>query len=748
MRPQIVTNPRRRGAVGLALSLLVLTWLSGPATGQTKAAFLAFIRGRMHLEKKSYDRAAVEFRKAIAISPTFAAARNNLGVCLYKRGQFDAALKEFEQVIASGTPHAAGGALNAGAALVGKGELDGALAKSQAAQTAKADYAEAFFNIGWVQDERGEFSKAVSAYRSALSIRPRYVKAKIALGVALAKDKQFDDALETLEKVQKDLTVPLADRAMAAANFKVARIHAAMANPSPQDKATGVRPGSVSLRWGAKLRKAHPLPSVTFKVRFAPAGVALASQSARSAIGNNYRFSSTLSPGQKYAWQLVARTPGGQEAFGEVWTFTCQGQGTPVVPTPPPVGATRAPVVVKLPRVVTPEDTPAPVTLRGSDPDGGPISFRVTNAPSHGTLTGAPPQLTYRPRADFSGLDSFTYVVVAGRSTSAPGTVDIVVTPVDDPPRATAMQVQLKENASARIVLAGTDPDSANLTFQIVRQPARGRLTGTPPAMTYVPHHGAHGEDVFTFLVRDATTASPPAEVRIRIAPQNDPPVAKGGAIRVCQDASARIDLLGTDPDGDSLTYRILEKPPQGELTGDPPSMTYEPGRCSPGDYHLTYVVSDGTVDSEPATIRITVGAYYREHRLTFWLMVIAGGIWCGILTAWMMMRGRRRTAWAAAGVGAGLLLLAVLLLSRTSLIRGLLLMVLFALIGMTVSGFLRHPQTPKKPPRKRSHGTLAQPIPNSRPCHCPGCGATFAVLNSIRNVTFPCPACGIILEV
>ena len=61
------------------------------------------------------------------------------------------------------------------------------------------------------------------------------------------------------------------------------------------------------------------------------------------------------------------------------------------------------------------------------------------------------------------------------------------------------------------------DVDGDPLTFEVVGAPEHGRLTGTPPLVTYTP--GAHftGEDAFSFTVSDGGLTSEPAVVRVTV---------------------------------------------------------------------------------------------------------------------------------------------------------------------------------------------------------------------------------------
>jgi MYXO-CTERM domain-containing protein len=83
----------------------------------------------------------------------------------------------------------------------------------------------------------------------------------------------------------------------------------------------------------------------------------------------------------------------------------------------------------------TQEGAALPVTLSGADLEGDPLSYRVVSEPSHGTLSGAPPALTYAPAPGYSGDDAFDFVANDGVEDSAPATVRVVVRarPPDEP---------------------------------------------------------------------------------------------------------------------------------------------------------------------------------------------------------------------------------------------------------------------------------------------------------------------------
>jgi len=132
-------------------------------------------------------------------------------------------------------------------------------------------------------------------------------------------------------------------------------------------------------------------------------------------------------------------------------------------------------------------------------------------------LSGAPPNVTYTPAANYNGPDSFTFRVWDGAAFSNTATVSITVTPVNDPPVANPQSVSTPQNTQLAVTLTGSDVDGDPLSFAIGTPPAHGALTGTPPDVTYTPAIGYVGPDSFTFTVNDGTATSAPATVSITV---------------------------------------------------------------------------------------------------------------------------------------------------------------------------------------------------------------------------------------
>lgn len=257
----------------------------------------------------------------------------------------------------------------------------------------------------------------------------------------------------------------------------------------------------------------------------------------------------------------------------------------------------------------TAEDAPLPLELTGADADGDSLSFIIIQPPTHGTLSGIAPNLTYTPSGDFNGSDSFTFRSFDGIDVSELATVSIDVLPVNDPPLANDLNLAVNEDASLGITLTGTDVDGDWLTYVIVTPPANGSLTGTGANRTYLPSRDFNGRDSFTFRVHDGSLGSSLATVSIEVLPVNDAPVAIGRSLEVFQGNTLPIELFGSDVDGDSLSYSIVTGPSRGTISGTGAFRTYVPSASFVGTDSFTFRVNDGTLDSSLATVTIQVKA-------------------------------------------------------------------------------------------------------------------------------------------
>jgi autotransporter-associated beta strand protein len=263
--------------------------------------------------------------------------------------------------------------------------------------------------------------------------------------------------------------------------------------------------------------------------------------------------------------------------------------------------------------VGTAEDIALPITLTATDGESNPLTYVLITPPAKGTLSGSPPNLTYTPAANSNGADSFTFKANDGLLDSAPATVSIAVTPVNDAPVAASQDVTTAEDATLPVTLTGTDVENSALTYTIVALPTNGTLSGTAPNVTFTPSGNYSGSSSFTFTVNDGTIDSAVATVSITVTEAIDPPVfitspiVAGGVSEGISYTGQTLAGSATDADpGDTLTYSKVSGPAwlvvaaDGTLSGTPPSGSAELN---------SFVVraTDSASASADATLEITV---------------------------------------------------------------------------------------------------------------------------------------------
>jgi hypothetical protein len=86
-----------------------------------------------------------------------------------------------------------------------------------------------------------------------------------------------------------------------------------------------------------------------------------------------------------------------------------------------------------------------------------------------------------------------------------------------------------------------------------------------------------------------------------------DAPVALDQSVETDEDVPVAIALAATDADDDPLEYTLLSVPTNGSLSGDLPDLIYTPDPDYNGSDSFSFQASDGSLNSNVATVTITV---------------------------------------------------------------------------------------------------------------------------------------------
>jgi Big-like domain-containing protein len=296
------------------------------------------------------------------------------------------------------------------------------------------------------------------------------------------------------------------------------------------------------------------------------------------------------------------------------------------------------------------------ITLTGTDEKGAEfLTFAITKQPAHGTLTGAPPEVTYTPNPGYLGPDHFVFKTSDGEGVSNSAGIGITVVPLGQPPAVTTSAgcTDYTEQAPAVVVdgqIAVSDPDDTVLDSAVVRITSGLQggdnllftdqngisssfdenagvltLTGTASVAAYQTalstvryRNTSSGNTTATkdiqFTVNDAGNDSAPAvkQVCVTGGGANNRPVgetSEGGLSYTENDGPIPVDgsFVVGDPDSTTLSGATVKFVPlvtqdvdeDGEPVGPPTStVTFAPGEDVLGfvdQNGITGVYDDGT---------------------------------------------------------------------------------------------------------------------------------------------------------
>jgi VCBS repeat-containing protein len=262
------------------------------------------------------------------------------------------------------------------------------------------------------------------------------------------------------------------------------------------------------------------------------------------------------------------------------------------------------------------------VLVNDTDADGDMLSASLVAPPANGTVTlNADGSFSYTPNANFTGVDTFTYVANDGGLDGEVTSVTIEVAPVVDAPISAADAYSVDEDgvltvdALGGVLVNDTDADGDMLSASLVAPPANGTVTlNADGSFSYTPNANFTGVDTFTYVANDGGLDGEVTSVTIEVAPVADAPISAADAYSVDEDGMLTVDALGgvlvndTDADGEMLSASLAAPPANGTVTlNSDGSFSYTPNANFTGVDTFTYVANDGGLDGEVTSVTIEV---------------------------------------------------------------------------------------------------------------------------------------------
>lgn len=258
-----------------------------------------------------------------------------------------------------------------------------------------------------------------------------------------------------------------------------------------------------------------------------------------------------------------------------------------------------------------------------SDPENDLLTFTVANRPAWASFDASSGMLSGTPSdANIGSYDGLRISVSDGVNVTDGNAFRIVVDPRNSPPPPNRPPVisgdpsmSIQTGQSYDFVPTASDPDGQPLSFSIAARPAwasfdadTGRLAGTPGA-------GMEGSyaNIRISVSDGADSASLPAfaiEVSAPVAP-NQPPVIGGSPATTGREGIPySFTPTASDPDGDSLTFGISNRPAWASFSTSSGRLAGTPPASSAGSFSgIAISVSDGSVMTPLPAFSINVAA-------------------------------------------------------------------------------------------------------------------------------------------
>lgn len=233
----------------------------------------------------------------------------------------------------------------------------------------------------------------------------------------------------------------------------------------------------------------------------------------------------------------------------------------------PVAGGNGAPVATD-DQAVLAEDTSVLIDVLANDldADGDALVISAVAGGANGLAEIAGGLIRYTPDADFNGTDSFTYSIADGvGATGGPATVSVTVGPANDLPVAGDDQAITDEDVAVVFDVLGNDLDvDGDFLSVVAANASNGAVSiGTGGLLIYTPDADFNGSDSVSYTIDDGNGGRDTAEVAVTVNAANDAPTDIALDDAVVSEAAGQGDLVGRlfgdDPDGDDLTFTLLD---------------------------------------------------------------------------------------------------------------------------------------------------------------------------------------------
>ncbi|HEY5761360.1 MAG TPA: putative Ig domain-containing protein [Steroidobacter sp.] len=272
----------------------------------------------------------------------------------------------------------------------------------------------------------------------------------------------------------------------------------------------------------------------------------------------------------------------------------------------------RAPTITGTPGTSVQAGTTYNFTPVASDPDGDSLTFTINNRPRWATLNAQTGVLNGTPAA--ADIGTYSNLIISasdGRMSTALRAFSIVVSaaPNRAPTISGTPATSVGAGANYSFRPTASDPDGNSISFSIQNAPgwaqfstATGQLSGTPTAA------GTFSNIRITVTDGNLSASLPAFAIAVTGAANRAPTITGTPATTVQSGVTYSFQPTGNDPDGNTLTYSIANRPSWATFNTSTGRLSGTPTSANAGTYsNIAISVSDGSLSASLASFSITV---------------------------------------------------------------------------------------------------------------------------------------------
>ena len=240
------------------------------------------------------------------------------------------------------------------------------------------------------------------------------------------------------------------------------------------------------------------------------------------------------------------------------------------------------------------------------------LTAAIATNPLYGTLTLADDgSFSYVHDGSENLRDVFTYNVTnANGDISKTSFAVITHTNVNDSPTSAGTALTINEGASSTFTptYIDTDTDLSSIVFTITGDVSNGSLVNNGDGTFSYSHAGSETtSDSFVYTVSDGEFTISDLAGTISVTAVNDVPVVTALEYTLDEAGSQVLAFASTDAESDSVTYSVSTDPTNGTVVSSDGVFTYTHNGSESSSDTFQYVANDGTGNSQPVSVTITV---------------------------------------------------------------------------------------------------------------------------------------------